>query len=529
LIDNLKKNYIPYLVFFFYIIIGISLSLNTGISHDEIHEQKNWLVNFSAIKDFIKTGNLEKLINYRDKYHGVAFHFLSQPIQYLIKDFASSINDASPIGGLLIAKHPTVFLVFSISGIFFYLIILKITQNKNFSLLASLIYLLYPYLFGHAQFNPKDIPFLSFWLINTFFSLRIIEDLYLEKKIHLNKFIFLAFLTAFLISIRVIGLIIIIQYIISFFIYLEKSQNNFFQFVKNNFKRLLTFLISFFLFIYFLNPIFWQNPLEIINSIKWMSKYPQNICTLTNGSCMYSLNLPSSYYFIWLFYKLPLLALFGYCLFPFVESKIFNNNISSIYYGTITITAPVIIVLFILNEVALYDELRHIMFLIPLIILTSFVNLFYFIKKKILTYLFLFVAIFFIFENFNLNPYQYTWMNSFAKFKNIEKSFEVDYWGISNKNLQKKIINYVDQKNINKNICIYGDLYAKEFLVSKNFSCFKTYTQLDNAEIRPFIAYKNLRNVKRSNPKDCKLIWNETYSYTFYKKKISVGTLWYCD
>ena len=120
-------------------------------------------------------------------------------------------------------------------------------------------------------------------------------------------------------------------------------------------------------------------------------------------------------------------------------------------------------------------------------------------------------------------------MNSFAKFKNIEKSFEVDYWGISNKNLQKKIINYVDQKNINKNICIYGDLYAKEFLVSKNFSCFKTYTQLDNAEIRPFIAYKNLRNVKRSNPKDCKLIWNETYSYTFYKKKISVGTLWYCD
>ena len=37
------------------------------------------------------------------------------------------------------------------------------------------------------------------------------------------------------------------------------------------------------------------------------------------------------------------------------------------------------------------------------------------------------------------------------------------------------------------------------------------------------------RNVKRSDPKDCKLILNETYNYSFYKKKISVGTLWFCS
>ena len=32
----------------------------------------------------------------------------------------------------------------------------------------------------------------------------------------------------------------------------------------------------------------------------------------------------------------------------------------------------------------------------------------------------------------SINPYQYTWMNSFAKLKNIEKNFEIDYWGILN-------------------------------------------------------------------------------------------------
>ena len=47
-------------------------------------------------------------------------------------------------------------------------------------------------------------------------------------------------------------------------------------------------------------------------------------------------------------------------------------------------------------------------------------------------------TLFFMVENFSINPYQYTWLNSFAKTKKIDKTFEVDYWGISNKNLQKK-------------------------------------------------------------------------------------------
>ena len=128
-----------------------------------------------------------------------------------------------------------------------------------------------------------------------------------------------------------------------------------------------------------------------------------------------------------------------------------------------------------------------------------------------------------------MNPYQYTWLNSFAKIDKIEKNFEVDYWGVSNKNVQNEIINFVNKKKLDKSNCIYGDFYVKEFLAPQNFKCFKLYSQVDEAKLRPFIAYKNLRNVKRSDPKDCKLIWDETFSYTFYKKKISAATIWYCD
>jgi hypothetical protein len=100
---------------------------------------------------------------------------------------------------------------------------------------------------------------------------------------------------------------------------------------------------------------------------------------------------------------------------------------------------------------------------------------------------------------------------------------------LSNKNLAKKVIEYSEKNSIGKDTCIYGDNFAKEFLIYKNFKCFKSYSKLDEAKEKPLFAYKNLRNVKRSNPKDCKLIWDETYNYSFHKKKISVGTLWFCS
>ena len=74
-----------------------------------------------------------------------------------------------------------------------------------------------------------------------------------------------------------------------------------------------------------------------------------------------------------------------------------------------------------------------------------------------------------------------------------------------------------------------GGEFAKDYLIKHGFSCFKKYQQLDSAKVKPVLAYKNLRNAKRSDPRDCKLIWDETYNYTLYSKKISVGTLWRCD
>ena len=120
------------------------------------------------------------------------------------------------------------------------------------------------------------------------------------------------------------------------------------------------------------------------------------------------------------------------------SQKIMNSGIKTIHYLTLIFTLLGILFIFIFKKVALYDEIRHIMFLIPLIFLIALYNIFLF-NKKVYYILSTFVIIFFVFENVSLKKYQYTWLNSFAKFTNIKNNFEIDYLGISNKNIQKKI------------------------------------------------------------------------------------------
>tara|TARA_Y100000590_G_scaffold385274_1_gene457261 strand:- start:28 stop:1608 length:1581 start_codon:yes stop_codon:yes gene_type:complete len=525
----IKNKNLIYIVFIsIYLIAGIYLSITNGITSDESFEQLNWEENLLGIKSLLVNGNYDDFLEYQDKYHGIAFHYISQPIQFLTYKFISNLNDVSYSGSYLISKHSAVFLIFFISGIFFYLLCIKLTNNKIFSLISSFIYLLYPYLYGHAQFNGKDIPFLSVWLISIYYFLDTVEDIFYDKDIKFSKIILVSFLTSFLISIRILGLVIFLQYLISLIILFNVKNIDLKKFIKVNYKRVFLLAFLLFIFVYVMNPILWLNPMELINSIKWMSNYFNNICTLTLGECMSSLNLPASYYFIWFFFKLPIIILFGIALFPLVEKKIFTQKIQSIYYGSFLFTFISIIFIFILLRVNIYDELRHVMFVIPLIFLVSLTNIFYF-NKNIFYSFGIAVIIFFILENISLKSYQYTWLNSFAKFTDIKKNFEIDYWGISNKNLNKKLVEYVDQNSISKDICIYGDEYVKDFLSIKGFNCFKRYNELDSAKVRPALAYKNLRNAKRSDPRDCELIWNETYRYSFYNKDISVGTLWFCD
>ena len=516
-----------YILLLIYLILGIYLSLNTGISHDEHHEQLNWDVNLKAIKIFFETGDYPNLLEYRDRYHGIGFNFLSQPFQYLIKNFTLNYLDVNDYGILLISKHVIIFILFFISGLFFFKICLIFFNDKKFALISLFLFLLYPYFFGHSLINPKDIPFLSFWLISTYILFKIIKKLYKEEIVPLKYIFFLAISISFLISIRIVGLLILLQFLILIVTFIEITNKNFFSLLKKNINKLLIFMFALIFFTYLLNPIFWHDPTEVVNSLKWMSKYQQDVSTLTLGEYMKALNLPASYYFIWLFFKLPILIILGFLIFPLIEKK-FSNNLNKILSYSLIFTCLGILFIFILLDVAIYNEIRHLMFLVPLIFIVSLNNL-YMWSKRFFYFSGVLVIIFFIIENISINPYQYTWMNSFSKFYKINKNFEVDYWGISNKDLYSSIIKHSTKHNFNKNNCVYGDLYSNVFMENQNFKCLKMYSELDAAKERPYYVMQNHRNLKRSDPKDCTLISTENYKYSFNSQLIKVGSAWYCN
>ena len=43
------------------------------------------------------------------------------------------------------------------------------------------------------------------------------------------------------------------------------------------------------------------------------------------------------------------------------------------------------------------------------------------------------------------------------------------------------------------------------------------------------ILMDGFRNLKRSKPKDCKLIGKENFNYTLFNQEVRSGSAWYCD
>ena len=522
----IKKNFLI-IFLFFYLIFGSLASIKSGISFDENHEEINWRDNVNISKKLsshllfgeeIDLKILERTVGY-----GIGFQLISQPIQFLLKDLIAN-NNISDFGGHLLAKHFVVFLFFFTSGIFFYLILKKIIENENFTKTGTIIYLLYPYLFGQSLFSPKDIPFMSIWLICTYFSLKLFERLIDKQGISNLNTIFFAFMTSYLLSIRIAGILIFIQYLATFLIYLSLTNINIFLFLKKFYSNLLIFVFATIFFTIVFYPELWINPLGVVDVINTMSNHFNNVGTNTYGKIMYSTNLPSTYMLIWFSVKLPIIIIIGICLIPFTEKKIFNSSKRSIYFGSLLISTILIPLILIFRKVHLYDELRQVMFLFPLIFIIGLVSVYTFSKKFFYIISMLTITLFLI-ENIKINPYQYVWFNLPSRSVDLTNKFELEYQGLSGREIAE-FLNNSDKKDL----CILANPMhsVKPFLNKNKFTCFDSWQKIDTDYRRPFLGVQNVRNIKKSKPYKCESIHETGFKLLFHKKKFITGRLLEC-
>ena len=543
-VNIIEKNYYLffYLFLFSYLLLGIFFSLGTGITADESIEQRNWLSKLELIKSYFESNKTISfnpldinhyfdrgltIVEYDLRFYGIGFHYFSQ-IYLLLATLIFNFNNLSEEISKIILNHSFIFFNFFLSGIFAGKILNLIIKDKLYANLFIVLYLLYPYLLGHGFYNPKDSPFMFAWILSTYISLKLFIKIKSTNNINISDIAILSVSTAYLFSVRITGILILLQYFISFIFLISTFKTTFYEIIKTYFYKILLFVFFTILLTIFLYPILWKNPLLIFDIINQMRNYPFGVCTLTLGKCMESVDLPSSYIFIWFFFKLPILFFVALLLFPFIEKKIFSNGMNQITLGSILLSCIIIIFLLVFFNVNLHGEVRHLLFIITLLLISSFAVI-YFYSKKLLKYISLITIIIFTLQNINMYPYQYTWFNLFGNFVNINKSFDLDYWGVSGRNLAKQINNSSEIKKFEKS-CIYvSPAHLIKPFINSNYKCIKHLTSIYPKSTEKYILVKYTREISREHPSECKLIYAEGYKYNIFGDFLKMGEIYVCN
>ncbi|MDC0938047.1 hypothetical protein OAR56_03505 [Pelagibacteraceae bacterium] len=165
------------------------------------------------------------------------------------------------------------------------------------------------------------------------------------------------------------------------------------------------------------------------------------------------------------------------------------------------------------------------MFLVPFVIILGLVS-FYFLSKFFFYILGILTICFFIIENVKINPYQYVWFNLPSRFVDLTKKFELEYQGISGREISKQLSKLNNQK-----ICILTNPIhsVKPFLNNTSYNCFDIWQKIDTNYKRPFLAVQHVRNLKKSLPYNCESIYETKFKLLFHKEDFVTGKLLKCD
>lgn len=458
MIKNSSLNYLQYLFFLIFFIIGINVCGDYLVTPDEPLHRVNGFISLKYIIEIfsLKFTDLEILNSipnlYSDwrKTYGVAFDL---PLAFIELIFNLNIQDS------FLLRHYLTFTLFFISSFYFYNLIEKIFHNKYLALLGTLILISTPRIFSHSFYNSKDIIFLSLLVIAVYYALKLI-DRFSYKTLFL--FCFFGALSS---NIRIIGIFLPLLTII-FYFFLDNKYKNI-----NNFKFIIYLSFGYFILLYISWPFLWTNPIEnFLTILKQSTSYPNhwNFKILYLGNYLNPENLPWHYFFIWFAITTPIIffILIIYGIFNFLQKYLnfflkinFNKKIiiwenldqMKILFIFLCFFIPIFFVI-TLNS-TLYNGWRHLYFLYPFLVIISLHGLNNILKKsnQSLKILVSAIALAQIISNFifiyKSHPVQNIYFNAVSK-KFITNNFPIDYWGLGNKKTVDHLLTKKDYFNI---------------------------------------------------------------------------------
>ena len=432
-------------VFAAILFFGCKIYSDYGIPSDEEIERVNGIVSLNYVGKLFGIQSIQKseslvafshlnLASYKDRDYPVLFNLPAAMLERLFH-----INDEKAI---YLFRHLLVFLI-SVLGIY---VIYRLGELRFSSWKMGLIpvafFLFSPRFFAESFYNSKDLVFLTFFCIASFTLFKLIlQPSYRWAFLH-------AVATALAINVRIMGILMV-------FITLACILLKLYQGHGKDIRRYSGITFVYVLIMAFLTvalwPWLWENPVgHLIQGFKNMSLFsrgPQDVFFM--GAVHQTRALPWYYIPAYIVLTTPLLitVLFSLGTLNTVVSMFRggrqflkpSENLQDLIYLTL-ILIPIAAVI-ILNSV-LYDGWRQIYFIYPAMLilatkgladLLNFRVMRKYLAAKLCTLLLVVYSLISAgYWMYVAHPFQNTYFNILAG-QDWIKNFEVDYWGLSNR------------------------------------------------------------------------------------------------
>ncbi|MEO8356002.1 MAG: hypothetical protein ABI621_08810 [Chloroflexota bacterium] len=437
------------------------------------------------------------------------------------------------------AWHLINFLFFQLGAYFLYRLSTR-WMKPYAALAASALFAWQPMLWGHAFINPKDPPFLTFFLASVCLGFEMVDRLNEGNK-KFFTIILPAVILGITTSIRVLGpLAGLLVFIYFVFVISQKRHPSGFVTYHPGMGPWLTFFVygTVAIIAMFLTwPFLWESPVaRFIEVFRLMSDNPTNLSVLFGGAVYRAGELPLRYLPHMLVTTLtePVWILFIMGVFTGYW-KLINQNLHvvaseakqsphlqrwNVVLKTQNIISLTLVLLWFLlllayvliRRPAMYDGIRHFLFIIPPVFI--FTGLAFDFLSEHITSSWLYAGMVFaillpgIFGIARLHPYEYTYYNAFVGgTENAFRNYETDYWLTCYKEAVEELNAstaepiglyvhreaYISEYYANDNIKVYQLRGAAGQVTSGDYVLVNTRTNEDRRILRdvpPFLEIK---------------------------------------
>jgi hypothetical protein len=513
------------------ILVGLFVFRDYGLSWDEpLFYDYGDALGYAYSPQAWFSGNFEINNSYGSsgddhKTRGPAYLLLAREPVYLLE--ALGLDKAS-------AWHLINFLFFQLGVYFLYRLALR-WMKSSAALAAAALFSWQPLLWGHAFINPKDPPFLVFFLASVCLGFEMVDrlsDEAITSRQKLTIIIFPAILLGITTSIRVLGPfagLLILLYAVS------KLGKRVSAFLPHLFLYGVIALLAMFI----TWPFLWENPIAHFAEVaRFMSDNPTNLSVLFGGEIYRAGELPRRYLPfmlgatltepVWSLFILGLIT--GYwklirqnrdmsASFPeespaetwrslrsSLDVTVTRNNLISLTLVLLWFVTLVAYVL--LRRPSMYDGLRHFLFILPPVFVFAGLAFEFLLDHITLSWLRAGLILLLIAPGIagiiQLHPYEYTYYNSLAGgTSGVFRQYETDYWLTCYKEAVEDLNQTLDQP---ANLYVHREAYIAAYYANKSINVHELRGALEDVKPGDYILVNTRTNEDRKVFKDAPIV-----------------------